>query len=182
MITLLDVDGVLADFHGGVLKLIKELFGYRLTIEDFKNWDYTSALESEQQKETLRKEITRPGFLASLEPYPGAEEAVAKLQRLGEVICVTSPNHAVPTWIPERYWWLEYLFKIPPKEVILTGKKHLIDGDIMVDDHPDNVHSWKCRHPRKKGLLWDRPYSKKANLPRVRSWDELIIRVINDRD
>jgi len=179
MIILLDVDGVMADFHGGILKLIKELFGLELTIEDFKNWDYTSALESERKKTILRKEITRPGFLANLEPYPGTEEAIKKLQKLGDVICVTSPNHTVPTWIPERYWWLEHHFKIFPKNVILSGLKYLIDGDIMVDDHPDNVSSWRYRRPNKKGLLWDRPYTKEAEQPRISSWDELIVQVIN---
>lgn len=174
MIILLDVDGVLADFHGGILELIRDLFGLNLTIQDFKNWDYTSALESEQMKKELREHIKQAGFISGLKPYPEAQEAVGKLRALSEVYCVTSPNHTVPTWIPERYEWLTHYFSISPQDVILTGKKHLIDGDVMIDDHPGNVASWNTKHPNGFGYLWDRPYTKDAYLPRIDRWDDIV--------
>jgi 5'-nucleotidase len=175
MIILLDVDGVLADFHGGILSLIQDLFNLHLTINDFKNWDYTSALKSEKQKQILREQVKQPGLISRLSPYSEAVEAVGKLRRLGEVICLTSPNHSVPTWIPERYEWLERHFKIPPQDVTLTGKKHLVDGDIMIDDHPDNVLSWIERHPAGAGFMWDRPYTKNNRAPRIDNWNEIIL-------
>lgn len=170
---LLDVDGVLADFHGGILELIYELFDLRLSIEDFKNWDYTSALEDEEMKRELRYEITKPGFLEALKPYPGSQKAVDGLRGRAEIICVTSPNRTVPTWIPERYGWLEQHFGMPPDEVVLTNRKYLVTGNIMIDDRPKTVKRWAAEYPTKSALLWGRPYNKGTSLPRIFSWNQL---------
>jgi 5'(3')-deoxyribonucleotidase len=177
-VILLDVDGVLADFHGGALRLIHELFGLERTLEDFKNWDYTSVLDDESQKEIMRREIVKPGFIANLDPYPGAEECVAQLRDMAEVVCISSPNHRAPTWAQERYEWLRDVLDFPLQDVILTNRKDLVPGSILVDDHPKTVIQWQNRWQKplpEVSYLWDRPYNRNAVVyPRLTSFDNLM--------
>lgn len=167
---LLDVDGVLADFLTPAVVILRRLTGKPYRPEDFHTWDLFETVGSEWEKPFFR-ECNRPGFAASLDPYPGAREGVLALRAVSELYIVTSPAHHSATWTYERERWLEKHFDIPPNRVVHTSAKYLCRGDLFIDDRPLNVEKWAAEHPTGKAILWDAPYNRSAtHLSRVTDW------------
>jgi hypothetical protein len=45
------------------------------------------------------------------------------------------------------------------KEIVLTGSKHLIDGDVLIDDSPHNAEAYRKAWPESKILTIKYPYT-----------------------
>jgi 5'(3')-deoxyribonucleotidase len=176
IIVILDVDGVLAQFHETATMMINELFGRNISINDFERWGITSILKTEFEKEMFLKELQSPGFATSIMPYPEAQNAVKKLRELEvSVIFATSPNFQSLTWMRERQEWLEHYYSANVREIAQIHKKHLLIGDVFVDDRVKNVEQWAKANPGKKAILWDAPYNKNiTHLYKTSDWDVII--------
>lgn len=176
---LLDVDGIIADFAGAAASLMSTVSGRPITAADIVHWEVTNVLEEQHLRDYCKEEIKRPGFCSSIAAYEGALEAVAEIHSIAEVFYVTAPMHTNPTWMPERVAWLERVLGADPKHVVFAYKKHVVVGDVLVDDSPDNVGDWVQHHPRGLGLLWTRPYNapQAPRLRRVDSWTEVLAEV-----
>jgi len=173
---LLDVDGVLGDFHGAANKLIFDLFKLDIKPEKFITWDVTDVLESKEMKDDLNHEITKPGFCSSIEPYQEAMEAVRQLREIGtcEIVFVTSPNKNGIQWVHERDAWLIKHFEAKYEEIIHVYNKRLVSGNLLIDDKPKNIEEWTTANPQGKALLWDQPYNKYSSLERVDNWNDIV--------
>ena len=176
---LLDADEVLADFQGSVLGIISRVTGKPVCPSDCKQWDFFSQfLQTPEHHAEAMSEVGLPGFCASIAPLPGAQEGVARLREVADVYVVTSPFDSTP-WVQERYAWLWEHFQIPRKHVVFTSSKFLVDGDMLVDDRPENVINWKIAYPDRQALLWDIPNTRGQHpeLDRVSSWDQVLDRL-----
>ena len=173
---LLDVDGILADFAGSAARLMSKVVGRTITTDEIVNWEVTDVIDEHYLKDLCKEEMKLPGFCASIEAYEHSIKSVEVLQKISEVFFVTAPMHKSVAWMPERVAWLEKVFLVDPKDIIFAYKKHVVSGDIILDDHPDNVRSWLDSHPTGTGLLWERPYNigLRPELQRVKSWDEVL--------
>lgn len=172
---LVDVDEVLGDFQAPVLKLMSHITGKEYVPEDFTEWDIFNVL-SDEQRNLVFACIERPGFCASIKPTPGSLEAVKELQTFCEVVPVTSPFHSTP-WVNERTAWLGDYFGWKKREIVFTSAKHLVVGDGLADDKPDNVEAWAAYHPDGVPMLWHIPNTRLLtdyDKYRVRSWQEVI--------
>ena len=174
MIIALDCDGVLADFMSAVLALVNK-HGKSYTLDDVKTFNMWSHFDlTPIQREFVRSVMGSRGFFESLEPYPGANDAVAKLQLHARVICVTSPWHDSPTFAYERRCWLKRHFDINSKDVVVCKDKTLVAADFLLDDCPDNVHPLGVY--RGEAWLLDRPWNRSAPIyiPRQESLDSFV--------
>lgn len=170
-VVLLDCDGPLANFTGAYLNAFLVLTG-RLAVEDeVDRWAIHECgffqEEAARRGETpgqLRKAIdamvVAPGFCENIRPQKAAVEAVAKLRELADVYVVTSPWDSSPTWMYERLHWVHRHFDIPRGHVIQTGRKHLVRGDIFVDDKPSHVVEWQAAWPGSLGVLFDMHHNR----------------------
>jgi 5'(3')-deoxyribonucleotidase len=163
---LLDCDGVLADFTGSVLKALNERNGTDFTPEDVTDWDMAHCLGVPNR--VIYDIASEAGFCLNLKPLPGAEDALDELNKIADVYCVTSPIHTSPYWMFERTQWL-YTYGIVPSHVIQGSAKHLLVGDVFIDDKPRSVQSWvyarNKRLDRTDGdgaFLWAQPYNSPA--------------------
>ena len=171
---LLDVDGVLADFLTPALAFVKGVTGKTYQAADMTTWDIFEIIGKEWEQPFFEA-CNRPGFAASLDVYPGAQEGVARLQEVAEVYIVTSPLNHNPTWTHEREGWLLRHFGIPSNRVVHTSAKYLCVGDALVDDRPLNIRRWNEEHPTGAGLLWDASWNRSDKVGvRVRGWSELV--------
>lgn len=178
---LLDVDGVLADFVGGVIKIIKTIGGPELKPEDFPYWDIFSTLKERHDTSHLVDEVVinikRMGFCYDLPVYPGAKEGVQKILDAGiDLFIVTSPWPGHLHWMPERSTWLKTHFNIPEKKVIHANAKYIIKGDLLIDDKTDHIEDWLNHNPDGAAFLWNTPHNQRDEVPRkqrLSSWDEL---------
>ncbi len=167
MIILTDVDGVLADFVGH----IQSRAGVQ---SDIKEMDLRDSLTDTELLQ-VRMVAKKPGFCASMPWYPGAKNFFQDLMRLGHVYAVTSPWHS-DTWASERRDWL-HEGGLHPNRVIScpATSKPLIQGDVLVEDHPETAYDWlevnKDSFVVLRDLPWNGPDTKtfqaKGDHPRM---------------
>lgn len=175
-VVLLDVDGVLANFVDGALACVYEITGVRHHHDDVTGDSIEDTFNlSDDQRAMLRAMLSVPGFCRDLLPYAEAFDGVRQLQTIANVYPVTAPFKST-TWVREREGWLHTYFGIDRKMITHTEAKHLVTGDVFVDDKPALVRAWRHTHPTGIGVLWRRPYNdaEVGFVPHTNRWDDVV--------
>lgn len=174
---LLDVDGILTDFHSAVARIATDA-GFPMSADRMAAWDIGKALEMAGAPADIVSEclsaIASAGFNTKLIPHPAAVKWLPALQEIASVTFVTTPNIGCSSWVLERTRWMKKHFGVPAGKIVFSFEKHSVSGDIFVDDNPDNVASWAAGHPGKTALLWDAPYNVNSSLRRIKLWEGLV--------
>lgn len=193
---LLDCDGVLSDFVGGVFSLVHQHTGLDLKPEDVvTEWGFLEGLADilrgagvphpETTAALVKKGIFEEGFVENLQPLPGAVEAVQRLSTKYDVVILTSPFYSSKFWMYERTSWCQKHLGIPGPRVMHGFLKHLVKGDLFLDDKPSSVAAWAQAWGHdtpacSPALLWNTYQNAPVNLTqeekvlrRIYSWDEM---------
>lgn len=136
-ILYLDMDGVLADFDGRIKEICPELY----TSEEFDTYD--------KKSDKIDIIVSRqPRFFETLEPMDGAIDAVKQLFSLYDVYFLSTPMWAVPeSFMGKRIWLEKHFGDDAKKKLVLTHRKDLVIGDILVDDRLKNgAGEFKGKH------------------------------------
>jgi 5'-nucleotidase len=182
---LLDCDGVLADFIGPVLDLVYLVTDRRHTHEQVDRFDFAACLDlSPDEKRAVRDVISgTEGWWRSLPVLPRAQDGVRRLREVADVYVVTSPWNSCKTWLYEREAWLKEHFGIPHSHVLAGSAKHLVDGNMLVDDRTETLTRWRdCHQYNVDGsivalpVLWETPHNRLDGWDgtSTRSWDDVI--------
>lgn len=132
------MDGVVADFDKAIAKIEPEL-------ETRDGPDY-----EERSKLVDAACLKHPRIFLSLEPIPGAINAVKKLLKSDKytVYFLSSPMWALPECFMDKRIWLEDYFGDEARHrLILTKRKDLNIGDYLIDDTTRNgVLKFRGKH------------------------------------
>ena len=99
-----------------------------------------SNFEKEAEKEAIKRgvsKLSRPDLFVdyrNLDIIPGAVEAVYKLNQDFDVFIATTPPWDRPEVWGHKREWIEDYFPYLKKKMILTHRKDLLIGDILIDD------------------------------------------------
>lgn len=157
---LMDVDGVVADLVGAVCaELEASDFGLR-TPEDFVSYEFGKVL-TEGERKAITRSLAAPGFCSSIPWYPAGRMFVECLKEIGEVVAVTKPFAAGRTWAWERQQWLGPLVS----QVVHTGYKECVRGDVLIEDCTDHVAAWLNENELGWAILIDRPWNRGDRVP-----------------
>ena len=141
-IVYVDMDGVLADFFGGVEKL----YG----VEHWK--DLTSSKDEGGLKQEVINRITGTDFFATLPEFPTSDQLIAMVKKFtgGTFSILTSPlrgDHENSTKY-KKIWITQHIAN--PEQLIVTGRKEAYANDkasgtpnILIDDRPTNIERWQ---------------------------------------
>lgn len=164
MRVLTDCDGVLADFVGGLCRDLTTR-GFPRTEKDITSWELRHSLPEEEQRASMQI-MAVPGFCHGLAWYEGARDFLRKLAAETELHVLTAPFEGSETWMAERKAWLAS--DVPRDQVhFISGKwKHLVQGDVLIEDHPGNAVAWLDANPLGVAILIDRPW----NSPKAAEW------------
>ncbi len=163
-----DLDGVLADFFGGVC----DLFGKMVDPPD--HFHGLAAAFGVPENELWEK-IDRAGsrFWSELEPYPWNEELLGIAQRIaGEGVYIATS----PSWqgcsAAGKMTWMTQQFAVPGRpfrDFVIGTHKHLLAHSqaMLIDDSPEKLTSWT--EAGGVGILWPQPWNvfSDANEARV---------------
>jgi hypothetical protein len=157
---LLDVDGVLCDWHGEARRVLAAM-GAEPPHE--AAYDLTERLAPPHLAAFWQRTAVE-GWAYGLRPYDGARAFVDALRAAGdEVLFLTAPMRG-PTWGYERTEWLIKHMGARRSDVILGSAKQHVDGDAFVEDRTDTLVAWLRRRIERGfacplGLLFPRPYN-----------------------
>jgi 5'(3')-deoxyribonucleotidase len=160
---LLDSDGVLSNFVGAWLSLINAQRGTSFVLEDVTGWDVCASLgitDATERAATKRLIADCPNFAQKHDVLPGAIDGVRRLREIAEVYIVTSPWNSHPTWTSDREAWLKKHFGFPHSHVVHTSAKHLVCGDVLVDDKTDTCEAWREAWPHGIAVQWETPHNR----------------------
>ena len=138
----LDMDGVIADFFGGV----EQMYGV-------KHWkELTSVKTGGELKQEVIDRITGSDFFSTLPKFTTTESLIDIIKKFtgGKFSILTSPlrgdHDNSAKW--KKVWINQNIEQ--PQETIVTGRKEkyaVTDGvqNILIDDRPVNIERWQGR-------------------------------------
>jgi 5'(3')-deoxyribonucleotidase len=133
----IDLDGVVADFNAGWIKLHRDEFGSDLHPDMVTTWDGLHTLGGFADMGAFwrwaRGSAERPSIFRHLDPYPDALDTLLQLDRAGhDVVIVTTK----PAWArSDTLRWLAD-HAIPTDEIHITDRKSEVACDVYLDDSP----------------------------------------------
>lgn len=171
---LIDMDDCINSFTDYLLEIYNRRTGAAICREDIKEWnlhkyigDYGMSIFQEA------------GFFENI-PEKNGSIAVLKdliLSKDYDVYVITACGSNQE--LEEKYrWFSRYLPQFNRNRIIRCKEKELINGDVLIDDNPDNLR--KCA-PFMKTVVYDMPtnrdiddmvriYSLKEVVPLLREW------------
>jgi len=169
---LVDMDDTMEQLLPAWIRAVNEKYGRNVSCEDILSWDVSAAYPG-LTREQVYSVTFEPGFWKTIEPMPGAAEALQRLMSAGhEVFVVTA---TLQDSVSEKM--NDLLFRYFPflswDQVIITSRKQMIRGDVLIDDGIHNLEGGEYAK-----LLMTAPhnryYDAEANgMIRVHDWAEI---------
>ena len=172
MTILIDMDDTIESLLKAWVNGVNMKYGRSVSCEDVTSWDVSAAFPGLTREEVYAVPLEQ-GFWKTVEPIPGAAEAIQRFMDAGhEVFIVTATPYESVT---EKM--TDVLFRYFPfltwKQLIITSRKQLIRGDVLIDDGVHNLEGGDYV----KILMTaphNRNYDAEANgMIRVQTWAEI---------
>jgi 5'-nucleotidase len=98
--------------------------------------DFRSALRKRGLPEDLDDADELEGLFAEMDPLPDALEAYRELVDRGHDVYIlsTAPWGNASAWSDKVEWVKAHLGDVAHKRLILSHHKHLLRGDVLIDD------------------------------------------------
>ena len=127
---LVDIDGVVADSAGLIVKRYNEKYGESLEYSDLITYD-TKSIMIKCVKDPF-VELKTPEDMGNLDLLIGAKESLDELNELVNLkICTAlQPANVLPRheWLKKNFSWYK------SHQLITCVDKHMVKGNILVDD------------------------------------------------
>lgn len=134
---LVDMDDVLCDLCGSWVAWLNKKYGTNVKTSEIRSWDIASVFPTLTKTEVFSPLFT-PVFWDSVNPVDESQKYLKHIIDDGHKVVIVTASH--PDTISHKL--NRCLFKYFPfltyKDVITTGQKGLIKGDILIDDAPHN--------------------------------------------
>ncbi|XP_027605387.2 5'(3')-deoxyribonucleotidase, cytosolic type [Pipra filicauda] len=176
---LVDMDGVLADFEGAVLREFRARFPAEPRVELAERRGFSVREQYRSLREDLEAKVASvyesPGFFLRLDPIPGGLEAMKEMIHMQDtqVFICTSPLRKYEHCIVEKYKWVEkHLGPEFVERIILTRDKTVVAADLLFDDK-DTIQGAEP-NPSWEHILFTCCHNRHVQLPaprrRLLSW------------
>ena len=168
MTIFVDMDEVLADTYQAHIDIYNEVHGTNFTKNDALGKDFWKCVPEENQQ-SVKDHAWQIGFFRNLKVMPDSQKIMKELCSLHEVY-IASAAMQFPNSLKEKSDWLDENFPfIDWRNRILCGYKHVLNGDVLIDDRAYNLQSFKGR-----SLLFTSPHNiNTTEFERVSTWLEV---------
>lgn len=140
-ILLVDQDDVLACFIDKVLEIYNKRYGTNYKNEDITDWNLDNILGKE-----VLEIMYDPNIFVELSPIVEGIETIKLLleKNMFDVYIVTAAH---PSTCFNKFLWVRgYMPFFNSNHIIFTYQKHLVNGDVLIDDGLHNVLGFKDRY------------------------------------
>jgi len=168
MTLFIDMDEVIADTYGAHIEMYNKDFSAKLTADMCLGSEVWQNVPIAHQ-DSVRKHATVKGFFRELKPISDSQEVLKELSSIHEVY-IASAAMQFPNSLEEKSEWLDEHFPfIHWKKRILCGDKHILKGDVLIDDRSYNLKTFDGRT-----LLFTSPHNTNTEgFERVNTWQEV---------
>ena len=172
MIILVDMDDVLEQLVKGWVEYVNEKFGTDARPEDVRSWDMSRAFPS-LSRDQVYSATKDDALWDRVLPMPGAADGLKYLTEKGhEIFIVTATEYQTLRAKMDRVLFRYFPF-LDWDHVIISSRKQMIAGDILIDDGPHNLTG-----DRKYKLLFSAGHNagfdeSTVGAVRVNSWKEV---------
>jgi 5'(3')-deoxyribonucleotidase len=172
-----DLDGVVADFIGGLKPIAAEWLGVaepELTDEvsyGFGEWK----LDDERAYAALHRHALKERKLfLNLQPLPGAPAALRRLSRRGIRIRIITHRLYIEWFhreaIEQTVQWLEK-HGVPYWDLCFMARKSSVEADAYVEDSPQNIAT--LRRARRQVIVLRNSTNRGVAPPAAETWEEV---------
>lgn len=132
----IDMDGVMADVETQFIEWYAKDTGKVISKESL-----IGKPEREAFPETgkVKNYAATKGFFATLKVMDDAQEVIAFLMEHYEVYIVSAAMEFPQSLIEKYHWLAEFFPAISWQNIVLCGKKDIINADYLIDDHIRNL-------------------------------------------
>jgi 5'-nucleotidase len=111
------------------------------------------------------------GLFRNLKPQPGAVKAVHEMLDEGlDIRICTAPLKKYRHCVLEKFESLdEHFGRNLTDHIVLARDKTAVRGDFLIDDKPGITGRYQ---PEWQQILYDQPYNRHLNLPRIINWND----------
>ena len=173
MIILVDMDDTIEQLLKAWIAKGNERFGRNVTLDEVTDWNISFPFPG-IEKEELYRLTYEPGFWSSVEPMPGAAEALRHFLDEGHEVYIVTSTEIEHVEEKMKCLLFRYFPFLDLGQVILTRRKQLIRGDVLIDDGIHNLEGGAY----KKSLFTaphNRHYDAEAHgMTRVNNWEEAV--------
>ena len=168
MTIFVDMDEVMADAYQKHIDLYNADFGANLTKDQCWGKEFWRCVP-EAHQDSVHGHASRVGFFIDLKIMPDCQEVLEELNRKHEVY-IASAAMQFPNSLKEKSDWLDANFPfITWQQRILCGHKHVLKGDVLIDDRAYNLERFEGR-----SIIFTAPHNVDAGpFERAGSWREL---------
>ena len=182
-----DLDGVVADFYGGMRSIAAEWLGVpmdSLTPTPSYGLDEWNLAGTGTYDDLHRFAVTQRNLFRDLPAIPGAARVLRRLSRKMVRIRIITHRlfikYAHEMAVQQTVAWLEH-HGIPYWDLCFMKDKAAVGADLYVEDSPTNVKALRTDgHPT---IVFSYPTASPLPAPRARSWTEverLVGAAVND--
>lgn len=173
MVVLIDMDDVLEDLLTPWCRTLSERHGLNVTREDVVDWEMSKFFPS-LSREELFAPLGEIDFWKNVEPTPGAQEALKELEADGHELYLVTSSHYGTIRTKMRHVVRRLFPQFTAENLIVTRRKQMIRGDVLVDDNPDNLIGGAYEK-----ILMDVPHNRnfderRHGIVRVADWNEAV--------
>ena len=141
---LIDMDEVMADAIARFLEWYERDFGVRFTKEQLAGTKLSEVV-TEKHRSIVKGYPHQKGFFTALPLIPRSQEVIKKLNDRYDIYIVSAAMEFKYS-LEEKYEWLDEHFPfVHWKRRIFCGHKHVIKGDVLIDDHDFNLSTFEGR-------------------------------------
>jgi len=168
-----DIDGVISNFVGSFVKVVKKHYNLTLTEADIYCHDLSLVLGINKQE---RNELIRETLLSDIEPMPKAREILMKLKSEGHQIFILTARYedlidVTKDWLTRN--------GIPYFKLIHCNERQKslseIELDLIVEDNLEDALEWSQKIDNI--LVYDHPWNQTLNaknlVKRVYHWGDI---------
>lgn len=173
MVLFIDMDEVMADTYGAHVEIYNRDYDENLTLEICMGKEVWHTVP-EDRKTSVRNHARNRGFFRDLNPITDSRSVLKALNERYEVY-IASAAMQFPNSLEEKAEWLDEHFPfIPWQRRILCGDKHILRGDILIDDRSYNLTEFDGRP-----LLFTSPHNiHTTGIERVNNWKDVAAKLL----
>jgi 5'(3')-deoxyribonucleotidase len=181
-----DLDGVVADFYGGLRPIAAEWLGVSLeSLPDRVSWGLKEwgVDEAPGGYEALHKfAVMQREFFLKLPPTPRAPQVLRRLSKAGIRIRIITHRLFIKYFhqfaVSQTIQWLDH-HDIPYWDLCFMQQKDAVGADLYIEDSPANIE--RLREQGLKTIVFTNSTNLDLPGPRANTWDEVLDLVLAEK-